>query len=338
MIIPFFIPDAGCPHQCVFCSQKTITGRREALAASKIPSVISTFLKTRQKKTPVEVAFYGGSFTALPLDVQQQYLREVLPFIENGRIKSIRVSTRPDCIDEERLVFLKEYHVRTIELGAQSMDNTVLTLAGRGHMSSHTINAVGMLKKHGLLMGLQLMVGLPGDSASSFANTIFDSIKLKPDFVRLYPLLVLKDTPLEALYRSGEYHPLSLDNAVMLCSRALLQFEEAGIAVIRIGLQPTEDLEKPGAILAGPYHPAFRQLVETSIMLKYMQEALRQGPLKKDHATFRVHPSMVSSLIGQKRSAIAQIKKEFGLRSVTVIGDDRIQTRLRPLLIQDLDV
>src|SRR5512135_813618 len=200
MIIPFFIPHLGCPHQCVFCNQKKITGQNEPLDASRLPQAISEYLKNDTSNNPAQIAFYGGSFTALPQDTQKSFLEAVRPFIQSGQIRSIRLSTRPDCISRKVLDLLSEYHVETIELGAQSMDDRVLTLSGRGHTEADTVNAVTLLGEYSFTVGIQLMPGLPGDSARGFLNTVNKTIALKPDFVRLYPALVIKDTPLEDLY------------------------------------------------------------------------------------------------------------------------------------------
>ncbi len=318
MIIPFFIPHSGCPHQCVFCNQKNITGQTDPIAPSMVPQKIAEYLAVNSSDKPAHVAFYGGSFTALPFEMQKTYLTAVQPFIQTGKIAGIRLSTRPDCITNEILSLLKEHHVTTIELGVQSMDDAVLTRSGRGHTATDSVNAISLIKSHEFLIGLQLMPGLPGDSADSFVKTIDTAIELKPDFVRIYPALVIKDTPLEDLYASGRYEPLSLDDAVTMCRYALERFEREGINVIRIGLQPTEELEKPGTIIAGPYHPAFRQLVESSILLDKMRSALRARRGKRDRATFQVNPKDLSAAIGQRRSSIELLKKEFGLRKIHI--------------------
>ena len=290
MIIPFFIPHSGCPHQCVFCNQKNITGQTKPVAPMAIPQKITEYLAISSSDNPAHVAFYGGSFTALPFETQRAYLNAVQPFIHTGQIAGIRLSTRPDCITNDILVLLKEYCVTTIELGVQSMDDVVLARSGRGHTATDTVNAVSLIKSNGFRIGLQLMPGLPGDSADSFIRTIDTVIALKPDFVRIYPALVIKDTPLEDLYASARYMPLSLHDAVALCREALERFELAGIDVIRIGLQPTEELEKPGTIITGPYHPAFRQLVESSILLDKMRCAVRTCTGKTGRVTFQVNP------------------------------------------------
>ncbi|MEK6744167.1 MAG: radical SAM protein [Nitrospirota bacterium] len=323
MIIPFFITHAGCPHQCVFCNQKNITGKNEPPDASSIHASISHYLEAHRDDEVVQVAFYGGSFTALPLTAQTTYLEAVRPFIRSGNIESIRLSTRPDSITPDILDVLKQHGVATIELGAQSMDDEVLLLSGRGHSAADTVKAVALLREHHFVVGLQLMPGLPGDTPEAFQQTVEQVIFLKPDFVRIYPALVIRDTPLAGLYRTGRYAPLSLDDAVLQCHQALDRFEQAGIEVIRIGLQPTAELERPGTILAGPWHPAFRQLVESSRFLKKMCSLLST----RDQAgtvTLYVNPADLSTVIGQKRGNIDAVKVRYGL-VVKVLADARVQ-------------
>ena len=324
MIIPFFIPHLGCPHQCVFCDQKKITGQNEPLDASRLPQTISEYLKNDMSNTPAQIAFYGGSFTALPQDTQKSFLQAVRPFIQSGQIKSIRLSTRPDCISREVLDLLSEYHVETIELGAQSMDDRVLMLSGRGHTEADTANAVTLLEEYSFTVGMQLMPGLPGDSACGFLNTVNKTIALKPDFVRLYPALVIKDTPLEDLYHKGRYAPLSFDEAVSICRDALTRFKQKGIKVVRIGLQSTEELRKPGTIVAGPYHPSFRQYVESSIFLDKMRAVLVGKKFLGHKAVILVNPNDISASIGQKRCNLGILKKEFSICDITILPDKNI--------------
>jgi histone acetyltransferase (RNA polymerase elongator complex component) len=333
MIIPFFIPHSGCPHQCVFCNQKNIAGRTEPIDPTKIPGLITKYLSSSTPDKPAHVAFYGGSFTGLPFEVQKTYLAAVQPFIKDGQIEDIRLSTRPDGITETILALLAEHHVTAIELGVQSMDDAVLNASGRGHTSADTVNAIKLIKARNFKLGLQLMPGLPGDSAERIRQTTDTVIQLKPDFVRIYPCLVIKDTPLEGLYASGGYMPLSLDAAVLLCREALEQFEQAGIEVIRIGLQPTKELERSGTIIAGPYHPAFRQLVESSIVLDNMRSALRNRTERTDTVTFQVNPRDLSTVIGQQRATIELLKKEFGLRKIRVVADDAVPRKGLPNLL-----
>lgn len=323
MIIPFFITHAGCPHQCVFCNQKNITGINTPPDASSIHRSISRHLETRRDNEAVQVAFYGGSFTALPLAGQQAYLEAVRPFITSGSVASIRLSTRPDSITPEILALLEHYDVRTVELGVQSMDDEVLMRSGRGHTSADTRKAFSLLRSHGFTIGFQLMPGLPGDTPERFRETVSQTISLKPDFVRIYPALVIKDTPLAELYRTGKYAPLSLDDAVLLCHHGVERFEQAGIEVIRIGLQPTAELERPGTIIAGPWHPAFRQLVESSRFLEKMCSLISTHD-QAGTVTLYANPADLSTAIGQKRRNIDTIKVRYG-QDVKVLPDARIR-------------
>lgn len=327
MIIPFFIPHSGCPHQCVFCNQKNITGRSKSEEASSIPQKITEYLKTNNSNRPVQAAFYGGSFTALPVEQQKLYLEAVRPFILSGQINGVRLSTRPDNISREILTLLNEYRVQTVELGVQSMDDRVLARSGRGHSAADTENAMKLLRENNFTVGLQLMPGLPGDSVGTFIDTVGKTIALKPDFVRIYPLLVIKDTPLEGLYKTGQYAPLSLEEAVSLCREALIKYDQADIDVIRIGLQPTEELGKPGMILAGPYHAAFRQLVESSILLDRMKVLLTNQKPSGLEVTFLVNPGDISAAVGQKRSNTESLKGQFALRTIHVRPDQSVPRR-----------
>jgi histone acetyltransferase (RNA polymerase elongator complex component) len=322
MIIPFFITHAGCPHQCVFCNQKNITGEQSAPEPASLPHQIERYLKTRIANEQAHIAFYGGSFTALPPDLQRSYLEEVRPFLASGRVASIRLSTRPDAITPDILAVLKQYGVATIELGVQSMNDDVLTRSGRGHTSADTRKAFDLIRARGFTIGLQLMPGLPGDTPETFQETVFQIISLKPDFVRIYPALVIKDTPLAELYRIGRYSPLSLDDAVQLCHKAVLQFEQAGIGILRIGLQPTAALERPGTIIAGPWHPAFRQLVESARFLETMR-ALLPCRSKSGEITFFVNPADLSSAIGQQRRNIHTIRDRDGVNA-RIIADPAV--------------
>ncbi len=324
MIIPFFIPHSGCPHQCVFCNQKDITGQNNPENASTISDKIRCYLSNQTTSNPVEVAFYGGSFTALPLETQKRYLEAVQPFFDAKQVCAIRLSTRPDCINREILSLLTEYHVQTIELGVQSMDDKVLAFSGRGHTAEDTVKSFALLRQQGFSVCFQLMLGLPGDSEVIFRETVMKILLLKPDSIRLYPVLVIKNTPLEKLYKNGHYNPLTLRAAVTMCEEAFVQFEQHGIKVIRIGLQPTKELEKPGTILAGPYHPAFRQIVESSILGGKMRTALMTACGRVKTAVFYVNPRDKSAAIGQKRENIVLIKKEFALDDISVEEDQAV--------------
>ena len=260
LIIPVFIPFGGCTHMCVFCDQKGITGQAHMPSIEDVVATIETCLSTWKGAGRVEAAFYGGSFTALSQKAQSDYLSAAHGYIRDGRIDAIRVSTRPDCVTGEIVSFLKGYGVAIVELGAQSMSDTVLKLSGRGHTSAHTVNAVRFIKEAGITAGLQFMPGLPGDTEESVLKTTEDIIALSPGFVRVYPALVLKDTPLYRTYLDGGYAPWTLDRMARLCARVSEMLKEAGISVARMGLHPSASLVE--RFVAGPFHPSFRQIVE----------------------------------------------------------------------------
>jgi radical SAM enzyme (TIGR01210 family) len=262
LIIPIFIPFGGCPHQCVFCDQKGITGSSDLPGLDEVRQTIETYLYTWKSKGEKEAAFYGGSFTGLPREIQKSYLETAGAFVKANRLDSLRLSTRPDYIDREIIAFVREYGVTTVELGVQSMCDEVLKLSGRGHTARETIEACRLLKEAGIKTGLQFMPGLPGDTRESVIETVREVIRLAPDFVRIYPSLVLKDTPLHKMYLNGDYRPWTLGEMVEVCAEAKKLLDDANITIIRMGLQTTSELME--SIAAGPFHPSFRQLVEAA--------------------------------------------------------------------------
>ena len=261
------------------------------------------------------MAFYGGSFTATHGEDQARYLKEVQPFLASGLIDSVRISTRPDALDEATLSLLKEYGVKTIEVGVQSMIDEILLLAHRGHRAADTVDAISRLKDWKFEVGLQLMIGLPGDTHDRFLQTLDQIIELKPDFVRIHPTLVLKGAPLEVLWREGRYDPLLLDEAVQWLKKGILKLENSSIRVARIGLQPTKELERD--FLAGPYHPALHQLVDSAIFFD-MATSLLQVTEKNGRALFFCHPKEVSNLRGQRNENILKLKKDFNLSQILI--------------------
>jgi len=318
LIIPVFLPNLGCRERCLFCNQKAAA---EGLPS---PSSIRNFIQTSLNRFPSEkkygekqVAFYGGSFTAIQRDDQLRYLKEVQPFLISGLIDSIRISTRPDALDGESLSLLKEFSVKTIEVGVQSMIDEVLLLAHRGHCAADTVDAIARLKGEKFEVGLQLMIGLPGDTFDRFLNTLDQIIELQPDFVRIHPTLVLKGAPLEILWRNGRYSPLSLDEAIQWLKKGILKLEESSIRVARIGLQPTKELERD--YIAGPYHPALHQLIDSAIFFD-MATSLLQVSQKNGQVLFLCHPKEVSNLRGQRNDNILRLKKQFGLSEILIDG------------------
>ncbi len=267
--------------------------------------------KNREK----QIAFYGGSFTAIPQEDQVYYLKEVQPLLRSGLIHSIRISTRPDALDEEILSMLKEYGVKTVEIGAQSMIDEVLLLSTRGHSAEDTISAASRLRRWGFEVGLHLMIGLPGDTYDRFLQTLDQVIDLKPDFLRIHPTLVLKGSPLEILWRAGRYSPLSLEETVFWLKKGLLKLERSSIRVARIGFSQHEELEKH--LLAGPYHPALHQLIDSEIAFDMAKQLLQIYP-KEREAFFLCHPKEVSNLRGQRNGNILRLKDQFHLKEISI--------------------
>lgn len=274
-ILPIFIPHAGCPHQCVFCNQRTISGQKTA-AVVEAKAQIERWLQWLKPNRDNEAAFYGGSFTGLDIALQKQLLALTDELLEKGIIGSVRLSTRPDYIDAERLALLKEHHVELVELGVQSLDDAVLQKAERGHRAEAVYAAHKLLREFGFKTGIQLMVGMPGQSFGSVQETAQKVAALKPDIARIYPLLVIKDTPLAQSYAKGEFAPLSLEEAIEQSAYVYKTMRSAGINVIRIGLQPDEELCATGNIVAGPFHPAMGELVKSCALRNHFTPIMEQ--------------------------------------------------------------
>lgn len=310
-IIPFFIQHRGCPHRCLFCDQTAIAGAEAGAFhghGEMLRETIDLWLSRFENRTQIQLAFYGGSFTCLPEAVQIQLLTSVRPYLEAGNIESLRLSTRPDCITGEICELLWDSGVRTVELGVQSMNDAVLELSERGHDAADVRLAASLLKQYGFSLGVQLMPGLPGDTTGSFIQTVQDVIALDPDFVRIYPALVIRNTGLEQLYKSSRYRPLSMNRAVALTSRARQLFLNGNIAVIRMGLQPSAELEQN--IIAGPYHQAFGEMVVSRDWFRRIRQLFSRV---KDDGTLVVTISDrdYSSFVGLKRSNIKRLKQLF---------------------------
>lgn len=323
-IIPIFVSHRGCPHDCIFCNQKKITGQGGDVGGEDVKYKIEEYLRTIPKEnTVVELAFYGGSFTAIPIDQQEALLRAVQPYIAQGAIQNIRISTRPDCIDLRVIELLKEYKVQIVELGVQSMDDEVLRISNRGHSSQDVINAVALLKEHGFTVGVQVMVGLPGDNMQKCTRTVKELIELKPDIARIYPVLVITNTYLEHLYNCGEYIPLSLEGTVELCKKLLILFERNNIEVIRIGLQPTENILEGKEVVAGPFHSSMRQLVVSAIYRDMIEYMLKDAEAIKELEIF-VHPQDISDILGQKRNNFEYIKSHMKIEKLMITQSNDI--------------
>lgn len=327
--VALFVPHAGCPHQCSFCNQRHISGTTTPLTRTDVQNACTRALETSHVDPACrEIAFFGGSFTAISRTQMLDLLEAAYPFVQNGSFSGIRVSTRPDAIDREILSILCRYGVSTVELGAQSMTDAVLAENRRGHTAQDVCEASKLIKEYGLTLGLQMMTGLPGDTDDGALYTARELAALSPDFVRIYPTLVVEHTPLADRYRTGAYTPQTTEQAIELCAKLLSFFEEENrIPVIRLGLHADTDMQDH--CLAGPFHPAFRERCESRLLLQKMQRFF-PVPCK---GTVTVHPSMTSKVIGQKRENV-RLLTESG-RNITIVTDDTLlKTEIRMEVIE----
>lgn len=322
-IIPIFVMYRGCPHRCIYCNERITAGDHpDRITEDLFREIVEKYLETMNRNTEsIQIAFYGGNFTGIGKDYQIELLEAAESYIQGGLIDSIRISTRPDYIDPDRIRLLGQYSVTTVEIGAQSMVDEVLTLAGRGHTSDDVRNAVGILQNNGFKTGIHLMAGLPGDTDERFRYTIEEVIRLNPDTVRIHPTIVFRNTALAEMYEEGNYEPLTMPDAVRLCKYALGKFETACIPVIRVGLQTTSEMETTGSVVAGPYHPAFRSLVEGSIFLDMASYLLSLAQIWKAEVTFRLHPKDTSDFRGLKNHNIITLKERFDIPLITIRED-----------------
>ena len=335
-IVPIFIPNVGCPARCVFCEQPRITSQSSGIpSADEIRGILWEAISSRkyEKAMNPQVAFYGGTFTRLPLGKMVELLEAVKPFIKDRYFESIRISTRPDSLDSERLEIMKSYCVGTVELGAQSLDNRVLEAANRGHTAEDTIEGVAKLREEGFSVGIQLMPGLPRETEESFRKTVERTIMLRPDFVRLYPTVVIKGTKLAEMYRLGQYTPLGLGCAVRMCAEAVERFEGEGISVIRIGLMSSPTLLQPGQVVAGPWHRSFGDLVRIHVYLNKIVRRI-QGELAGRAVRIEVNPKDIGLLRGHKNKGLHGLQEATGMRIVSVAADQsvpRSDIRIQPI-------
>lgn len=299
--ISIFVPHIGCPNKCSFCNQRYITGANKAPRAEDVDKAVAAAIGGRAfKSETAEIAFFGGSFTAINRSYMTDLLKAAAKYVDNGTVKGIRISTRPDAIDDEILTLLKEYRVTSIELGAQSMNDRVLRMNNRGHTSGDVVRASRLIKQYGFELGLQMMTGLYADNDASALKTAAKLIELKPATVRIYPTIVLKDTDLAALYSDRIYKPQTLFEAVNLAARLYKLFCDNGIKVIRLGLHSIEE----DAYIAGPWHPAFSELCQSEIMLVGVISKLT---VKGDYIIY-VGRSDVSKMIGQGRKNLLHLR------------------------------
>ena len=304
--VALFVPHEGCPNQCSFCNQRAISGKKTQVKPSDVDEAVKIALQNPDSKGG-EIAFFGGSFTAINRETMVSLLQAAHAYIADGSFSGIRISTRPDAVDEEICGILKEYGVTAVELGAQSLDDNVLKLNRRGHTAEDVVNAMKLLEKNGFETGLQMMTGLYGSTDADSIETAEKIINLNPDTVRIYPTVVLENTELCELYKKGVYSPQDVESAAELCAKLLRMFEKAGIKVIRTGLHSGGDVE--GEFVAGAYHPAFKEICESKIYLEEAKEFIRKNKIPEGRIEIRVSPKSVSQMTGQKKSNITELKR-----------------------------
>lgn len=308
--IPVFISHFGCPNSCVFCNQKKINGRETDVTMEDLKNIIEMYLETLPKNSKKEVAFFGGTFTGISMKLQEEYLKTTYEYIKRGDISGIRLSTRPDCINDEIVAQLKKYGVTSVELGVQSLDEDVLLATERYYPVNVVEQACKIIKKYGIGLGIQLMIGLPKSTDENDYETAVKALSMKPDMMRIYPTLVIKNTKMEKMFLAGEYAPLTLEEAIKRTRKIYALLESNNINIIRVGLQPSEDLREEGVVLGGPFHPAFRELVETEIyysFLKGIQEKERKLEILANERD-------ISKIVGIKKANKVRLKEYFDIK------------------------
>lgn len=329
--VALFVPDEGCLHRCSFCNQKTISGFQKRPEPIDVISACETALSGKTDASGGEIAFFGGSFTAIERGYMLSLLKTAKSYLDRGFFSGIRISTRPDCINEEILTLLKEYGVTSIELGCQSMDDEVLRLNERGHTAKDSENACRLIKSFSFELGVQMMTGLFGDTDEKTLETAKRLISLSPDTVRIYPTVVLKNTKLEELYSSGEYRAQTLEEATELCSRLLKLFNESGVRVIRLGLHSGGNVEE--GYVAGAYHPAFREKCESRLYRAEIESLLEREEITGGRVNLLVSKKYVSQAVGQKKENLIFFKeKGYEIKLITDENTKQYEVRLMPQL------
>ncbi len=331
-IIPIFVPHRGCPHDCIFCNQKRITGVSTDMTSEDARNIIEEYLPTIDKDALVEIAFFGGSFTAIDIDIQKSLLSVAKEYIDKGLVQDIRMSTRPDCIDQEILDTVKSYGASIIELGVQSLDEDVLKASIRGHHAPEVFTSTKLIKANNIKLGLQQMVGLPTDTEEKCINTARKFIELQPDCVRIYPTLVVKETGLENLLNKRQYNPFTLEESIQIVKKLLALYYVNNINVIRVGLQATEEIQLGKSIVDGPYHPAFRELVEGEMVKDYLASFIKDNKVK-NNIIVKTNKKNISKIIGNKKCNSLYIKEQLGVTLKT--QEDNIDINELEIILDD---
>lgn len=338
-IIPIFVPHLGCPNDCTFCNQKKISGQTKMVTAEDVRNTIEYYLKNFEDDNKyIEVAFFGGSFTGIETEKQEELLSVAYDFVKEKKVDSIRISTRPDYINKDILKRLKKYAVKTIELGVQSTNNYILNKSKRGHTFEDVKKASKLIRRYGFILGHQMMVGLPESTRNDELKTAKDLIKLKPKIIRIYPVLVIKGTKLEEEYMSGEYEPLTVEQAVEISKDLLNIFNSKKIKVIRIGLQNTNEITDPNnqdsQVVAGPYHPAFRQLVESRLWYDKIADTIKSVNSKVKDVKIEVNPSDINNAVGHKKINRKKINETYDINLIVKSNKKVKQGKIKLVSLQ----
>ena len=329
-IIPVFVPHLGCPKCCTFCNQRTISGEQKQVTKDDVIKTIEYYLNNfKSSDNEVEVAFFGGSFTAIEKNKQEELLSAVQPYIKNKKVSSIRVSTRPDAINKEILKMLKYYHVKTIELGVQSTNNFILEKCKRGHSFEDVKNASKLIRKAHFNLGHQIMVGLPESTEKDDIQSAKDCIKLKPKMVRIYPVLVIKGTELEKEYKNAEFETLTVSQAIERSKEIVKLFNKKKIEIIRVGLQNTDTITEIGTnnseVVAGPYHPAFGQLVESAIWYDNIVHEIKRINSNVVKVEIEANSKDINNVVGHKKENIEKLRDTYA-----VIAKVKVNNNIKP--------
>lgn len=324
--IPIFVPHYGCPFDCVFCNQKRITGYSTDVNGDTVRNTIEEYLSYFDREARIEVGFFGGSFTGIDEKIQRELLQIAKEYKIKGKIDGIRLSTRPDFIDQDILCLLKEYSVDTIELGVQSLNDGVLLKSGRGHTSKDVYKAIELIQSNGINLGLQMMTGLPGDDFNKSLDTCIEFIKINPYCVRIYPTLIIKDTYLERAYLEGKYKPLELKKAITDVAIYLMLFELENIDVIRVGLQATDNIQLYKDVVAGPFHPSFKQLVQSYIYMEILELHLKDLQTENSRLIINANNKDISSIVGQKGINKNELYNKYKFKDIKFNGNLEFET------------
>ena len=319
--IPIFIPHKGCPNNCVFCNQKKISGQLTDVTAQDVEDKIEEYLKYySNSKKKIEVAFFGGSFTGIPIDKQIEYLQVANSYVKKGLVGAIRISTRPDYINRNILDTMKKYNVKTIELGVQSMDNEILTLSKRGHTALDVVNASKLIHEYGIVLGHQIMIGLPGSTRESEVYTIKECLKLQPQQLRIYPVYVIPDSELYSMYENSEYKPLSINEAVMRCKAVIYECQKTDISIIRLGLQSTDEITAKNNDLRGPVSDNLAEYVMASLVKDKIEKEIKDRKIDDGKLIINVLKKYVSICIGPKKINKIYFENKYNIKFIVKGG------------------